>query len=390
MLPIRILGLIVIATLAATGLVGATSASAETSTQLCNAHEEMECPEGKATTSVHMTLAEGVVGKLLNSLVTILCLGVLVEATPLALGSPQEVHTLSSSYTGCGSGSAHNNCTVTVEEEPLALLLTTGLDEGSLTVDSGRTRLNCSNLGIDCKYDSAGLFFEVGEQHLTAEATSVIELGGKLFCPEKGTLDGLLKALKATYVLGEPEPTNTTALCKIHSAKRCAKKDLVKSLHVVTTKPPIFYNTVANIECESSLGTVTVLKRGKSQELDVTKLTWEGCHTQGAADNCTVTSKALPTLDLTRTALNLGTVTALGLEVAIDCTVLGLIELDCIYGSEEIELQAEGALYEEGTGSGMITAGEIELEELEGGGHCPGTVEWGALYEPSEHVYIVE
>jgi hypothetical protein len=346
---------------------------------------DLECADGAESTSVHQVLATGTVGKLLNSLVTILCLGVLVEADPLALGSPQEVHTLSSAYTGCGSSSTHSNCTVTVEEEPLALLLKTGLDSGSLTVDSGRTRLQCSNLGVDCKYDAAGTLFAVSAGHLTASKTTTTELGGKFFCPDKGELDGLLETLVPSYILGEP--TDTVSLCKTHSAKKCAEKDQVKSLHFVTTEPPVLYNTIANIECESSLGTATVLEPAEPQKLDVTELTWKECHTQGAADNCTVTSKALPTLDLEQTELNLGTVTTLGLKVGIDCLVLGLIELDCVYGSD-VALQAEGALHSEGTGHGMFTASKVVLKKLEGGGHCPESVKWDALYEPLEHVYV--
>lgn len=147
---------------------------------------------------------------------------------------------------------------------------------------------------------------------------------------------------------------------------------------MVTTKPPVLYNTIANIECESSLGTATVLEPAEPQQLDVTELTWKECHTQGAADNCTVTSKTLPTLDLKQTALNLGTVTTLGLKVGIDCTVLGLIELDCVYGSDVV-LAFEGALHKEGTAHGMLTASKAVLKKIEGEGHCPESVKWDAL-----------
>ncbi len=379
MRSIRWIGLAAIAAVTALAFAGTPSASAETSTQLCKTHTGLTCPEGEGTASVHMSLAEGTVGKLLSSLVTVLCLGVLVEATPLDLGNPQEVHTVESKYTGCGTGSAHNNCTVTVEEEPLGSLLKTGLDEGSLELLSGRTRLQCSSPSVDCKYDAAGTLFTVGAQHLTAEETPTKELGGKLICPNEGQLDGLLQTLHAS-----PK----TTLCKTHSSETCAEKDQVKSLHMVTTKPPVLYNTIANIECESSLGTATVLGPAETQKLDVTELTWKECHTQGAADNCTVTSKALPTLDLKQAALNSGTVTTLGLKIGIDCTVLGLIELECTYGSD-VTLQAEGALYKEGTGHGMLTASKAVLAKLEGGGHCPESVKWEALYEPLEHVYVL-
>jgi hypothetical protein len=148
-----------------------------------------------------MVLASGTVGKLLSSLVNILCLDILIETTPLELGNPQSIHTESFAFTGCGSGSAHNNCTVTTEETPLTDLLKLGLDIGSLTATSGRVRLTCSNLGVDCKYDLAGTLFTVGDQHLTANKTPITELGGKFFCPDKGELDGLFEGLAEVYVL---------------------------------------------------------------------------------------------------------------------------------------------------------------------------------------------
>ncbi len=191
-----------LAAVAAMALVGATSASAATPTQLCTTHTSLATC-ATASTAVHQVLATGEVGKLLSSLATILCLTVLAEATPLGLGQPQNVHTTASSYTGCGTSSAHTNCTVTVEEQPLGTLLKTGLDEGSLTLTSGRERLVCSNLGIDCKYNNQTTLFEVGAQHLTAFETPTVELGGKFFCFGEGKLDGLLETLVATpaYIL---------------------------------------------------------------------------------------------------------------------------------------------------------------------------------------------
>jgi len=243
-------------------------------------------------------------------------------------------------------------------------------------------------IDIDCKFNSTGMLLAAGAQHLTANKTPITAVGDKSLCPDEPKLDGLLKTLANSYILGNSPPSPSTVLCKTHATK-CEEKDQVKSLHLVTTKPPVLYNTVANIECESSLGTATVLGPAEPQKLDFTELTWKECHTRGAADNCTVTSKSMPTLDLKRTALSLGTATTLGLKVGIDCTILGLIELDCVYGSD-VTLQAEGALHKEGSGHGMFTASKVVLKKLEGGGHCPESVKWDALYEPLEHVYIVE
>jgi hypothetical protein len=382
------IGLTALAAMIAMSLAGATSASA-TSTQLCTEHKSgLVCAAGKAVTSVHQVLKVGTVGRLLAA-ISALCLGFLAEASTLGLAYPQPVHATSLSFTGCGTGSAHNNCEVKVEELPLSNLLKTGLDNGVLAAMSGETRLVCSNLGLNCLYDVSGMEFEVGGGELVAENTPTTELGGKFFCPDEGLLDAELATLGNIYVLGNSAPSKIAALCKTHSSKTCEEKDQVQGLHMVTTKPPVLYNTIANVECESSLAAATVLGLAEPQKIDVTELTWKGCHTQGAADNCTVTSESLPTLDLKRTALNLGTATTPGLEVGIDCTVLGLIELDCVYGGE-VSLAFEGALHNEGTGHGMLTAGKVELEKLEGEGHCPDSVDWDASYEPLEHVYIVE
>ena len=385
---IRTLGLAALAALATLVLVGASPASVNTPTQLCKVHTSLAC-SGQATTEIHM-LNEGV-GTLLNNLADVLCLTVLVNNTPLTSGKPQQVHSSGLIFQNCGTTSSHNNCAVTVEEEPLFNLLKTGLDKGVATGTNGRFRVKCEDIfgfiAIDCKYDFNEVEFPVGTQHLTANETPIEFVAGSELCPEESTLDGLLKSLTAAYILKGPNPPNV-ALCKVHSSS-CAEKDLVKSLHMVTSKPPVLYNGIANIQCESSLGNATVLGLAEVQKVDVTELAWNECHTQGAADNCIVTSKSLPTLDLSRTALNLGDATTLGLKIGIDCTILGLIELDCVYGNE-VTLHAEGALHKEGSGHGMVTANKVILKKLEGSGHCPESVKWDALYEPLEHVYIVE
>ncbi len=197
---VKTFGLAAVAAMAAMAFVGATSASA-TNTQLCKAHTGLTCGAGNAVTSHHMVLASGTIGKLLGA-TNVLCLGILIEATPLGLGSPQSIHTTSFPFTGCGSTSAHNNCTVTVPEQPLANLLKTGLDEGVLAFTSGQLRTVCANIGIDCLYDGEGMEFTVGGQHLTAESTPVTELGGKFLCPDEGLIDGLFETLTDTYALG--------------------------------------------------------------------------------------------------------------------------------------------------------------------------------------------
>jgi subtilisin family serine protease len=171
--------------------------------QLCTAHAGLTCGTEDAATSIHQVLATGTVGELLAT-IDVLCLGVLAEATALGLSSIQTIHSTAMSFTGCGTGSAHNNCTVSIPEEqqPAFDLLKTGLDEGVLATTGGQVRFVCSNLGLDCLYDVEGTEFAVGGGHLTAEETEVTELGGKFLCPDEGLLDGLLETLTNAYVLG--------------------------------------------------------------------------------------------------------------------------------------------------------------------------------------------
>jgi hypothetical protein len=199
---IKMFGLAAFAAVAAMAFVGATSASALTNTQLCSEHPALLCPAGKGVTSVHQVLAAGTVGELLAA-IDVLCLGYLVEATALGLGNPQSVHSLSQSFTGCGTGSGHNNCTVSVEsgQQPLFDLLKTGLDQGVLTALSGQLRILCANLGFDCLVDLTGAEFEADGGHLTANSTLVTLLGG-FICDDEAYLDALLETLGDVYVLG--------------------------------------------------------------------------------------------------------------------------------------------------------------------------------------------
>ncbi|HEX6752254.1 MAG TPA: hypothetical protein VF093_01515 [Solirubrobacterales bacterium] len=197
---IKMFGLAALAAVAAMAFVGAAPVSA-TSTQVCNSHTGLTCGAGQGAGTIHAVLAAGTVLKIL-ALINILCLGELWESTALGLGNPQSIHFTSKIATGCGTGSAHNNCTLTTQEQPLANLLKTGLDEGTLTLTSGRLRLQCSNLGLDCVYDAEGMELWGGGTHWTMEETPTNELGGKFFCPDEGLVDSLMETLTDAHILG--------------------------------------------------------------------------------------------------------------------------------------------------------------------------------------------
>jgi hypothetical protein len=195
----KMFGLAALAAVAAMAFVGATSASATFDTTLCKKDSGLTCEAGDQATTVHAVLKSGTVGQLL-ALVNVLCLGVLIEATPLGLAKLLPVHVLKLEFTGCGTASAHNNCTVAIQELPLADLLKTGPDQGKLINLSGRTRLQCPNIGIDCVYDLAKGEFDAGANHITANEVVTEELGGKFFCPDEGLLDGLLEGLEKLFI----------------------------------------------------------------------------------------------------------------------------------------------------------------------------------------------
>jgi hypothetical protein len=192
-------GLAALAAVAAMAFVGATSASATFDTTICKKDAGLLCEKADQVEKIHLVLKTGTVSELL-ALVNILCLGLLVEATALGLSKLLPIHILKVELTGCGTGSTHSNCTMTTQELPLADLLKTGPDQGKLILLSGRSRLQCPNLGIDCVYDNEGVEFDVGANHMTANEASTNELGGKFFCPDEGLLDALLEGLEKLYI----------------------------------------------------------------------------------------------------------------------------------------------------------------------------------------------
>jgi hypothetical protein len=397
---IKSIGLAALAALAVMTFVGVTPASAG-STALCAAHED-PCLKNSLR-SVHLANV-GTLPQLLSSLATILCLNVLAvaEADKGSTGTPLHLQT-TLSFTGCGTNAAHTDCTVTVLEQPAQNLLKTALNKGTLSPDPaqpGLVNLNCMiGFNVNCDYSGSELSFPVegaagggvGNGMITAAtmpAKISKALGGvKFLCPSNSTLDFLLEPLEPIYIVSEA--TESTALCKTHKAT-CSEASLVKEVHMESTQPVALLNSVANIECNESLLAASVLGlgAGKAPEAHVSAWSWKDCHTEGATDNCSVSTVDLPDIDLEQTKLNLGTATLLDVEFAVECSVLGLHEMDCSYGGT-VSLELEGALREAGTGHGMLRATEIELERLEEGVGCAETAKWNALYEPLEHVYVV-
>ena len=398
----KMFGLAALAAVVTMALVGTTSASA-TSTVLCEVLEGLKCPAGKQIELEKIHLANSALPggpgtpegtpTLLNSTANVLCLTVLVEAETLDLGAPQLIHATSQKFENCGTNSTHSNCEVKTEELPLFHLLKIGEDEGSVLGLNGKVRVKCTIFGfikINCVYELNGLLFTAkgpqaskttyGDVDAKETPAELVEGGGA--CPEISLLDGLLLPLAGSS-------SSSSILCKSHEVP-CAGGKEVSSLHVVSAEPPVLLNSVANVECEESLGEASVAAtEGGKQVVTFSKLTWSGCHTQGAADNCTVTTTTLPKLSFSAKALNSAAVTQTSGAVEVKCDVLALMELDCVYGGE-LSLGFEGALAVKGRDNGVLTASKAVTKLAEAKEDCPETAKWDFSYEPLEHVYAVE
>jgi hypothetical protein len=123
-----------------------------------------------------------------------------------------------------------------------------------------------------------------------------------------------------------------------------------------------------------------------------TTLSFTGCGSNAAHDNCTLTAFESPAQKLLKTALNKGTLSP-------DPAKPGLINLNCTFGFNvncdigggELSFPVEGAAGG-GVGNGMITATEmpIRLTKALGGVKflCPENTTLDALLEPLSPVYI--
>lgn len=198
---IKRLCLAAVTALAAMAFVGATSASANTNTQLCKTHTALTC--SNAASILGMTNVGATI--ILNNVVNILCLKLSLTGNVLSLGNPQQIHTTSVQLQNCGTNAAHTNCEIEMTELPLANFLKTGLDQGTLTLANGRKFLFCENvvLGIDleCEYDDTGITLAAGAQHLTATETPMTEIGSDFLCPDEPTLDALMATTSNAYIL---------------------------------------------------------------------------------------------------------------------------------------------------------------------------------------------
>jgi hypothetical protein len=193
---------LVVSSLGALALLGASSASAEFNTQLCLSPKKSVCDE--PATKVHIVLQPKTIGRLLTPLIDILCLDVLVNATLLELGEPHQQGHVEQTFRQCGSNSPHNNCDIFTEEQPLGYLLKTGEGTGVLVGESGILRVKCtisSFIEIDCRYSAAELEISIEDPGIgVAEGYPIPYIEGGSLCPEEALADGVMVSLDSVYI----------------------------------------------------------------------------------------------------------------------------------------------------------------------------------------------
>jgi hypothetical protein len=178
-----------------------------------------------------------------------------------------------------------------------------------------------------------------------------------------------------------------SSLCKTHEDP-CAAGNRATGVHMVAVGDTVLKTNVATVLCLGSLASGNTENGGLGSPLGITMtaITWTSCGTTAAHNNCDVLTTKLGLFDALTTSLNLGTATALGTEVLVECDLA--IDLHCVYGGTVTGFKVEGAGHTAGAGNGMFTATELSVPKT-GGFFCPNTSLWTALYEPLEKLYEV-
>jgi hypothetical protein len=374
-----------LAVLSATALVGPSSAVANGVTAACKTSAKI-CPESELVSSIHLNNTEGSAIGILTSVANVLCLGVLASTKSLQVGIPQKINTESFSFTGCGTTSAHNNCTVEFTELPSFTLLKTEPNFGELTATKGKLLVKCEIGGLfklNCIYDTKNLEFKAegalykagtGHGMITATSTPLSPKEEKEGCPKESSLDLLLEPSEHVYI-AEVE-NQSTALCKVHQDP-CQSANQVETLHISTGDPTLLvpYGGKTNVvACQSSLVSASVGELAAPQVITIEEFTWTGCSIGG--ESCTVKTVELGTLYLYRTGLNVGSATATNDEIEVSCTKPSST---CTFAGEP-KLTVEGAEHTGSAGHGMFRATESELELVSGS--CEGAATLHGLFEP--------
>jgi hypothetical protein len=187
--------------------------------------------------------------------------------------------------------------------------------------------------------------------------------------------------------------TFNTSLCSEASAElACPAGKQVAEFSMKAGVTKLLGSNGVLVLCLTSKGTGAAesgVTLGNPLLYKLTELVFLNCGTNAEHTNCTVTTEQLPLIKILKTAADLGTATvnpALPAKVHVVCS--GFI--DCTYSepAEGKSFAIESAGHTEGSGNGMLTANELQVEKLAGGFLCPKSSKWTALYEPLTALYI--
>ncbi|HEY7949564.1 MAG TPA: hypothetical protein VID51_01885 [Solirubrobacterales bacterium] len=195
------------------GVCGAASAMAQTSTALCEVHQE-PCEQKNLMTETHYQLPAGKVYTMKSATMTILCLEMLYKETVAGLATapkPLKFTTTKLTFDKCGTTAAHNNCTVTTLILPEEHFLRTDLNKATGKVLAGRVISECDFAfgKVVCAYDETGVELEL-EYNESEEAEGDIEsveeeevelTEGSELCPKTATLDFEAVSLQPGYIV---------------------------------------------------------------------------------------------------------------------------------------------------------------------------------------------
>lgn len=202
---IKMLGLMVVAAVAAMAIAGAGTALANGPTALCKEHKD-PCPEAQlypvGTVIEGLATDPVLLGTFFGFTGTVLCEHSVVSgkiegaalATPL-LGAIEKI-----TFTGNCKSTFGGSCTVTTVKTGLLDLLRTALNLGTATSLGNEVKVVCGGFpSIDCTFGGTPQLHVVGSptKHLTANQATLTAVSGSA-CPTNPRWDALYKIIKPT------------------------------------------------------------------------------------------------------------------------------------------------------------------------------------------------
>jgi len=155
----------------------------------------------------------------------------------------------------------------------------------------------------------------------------------------------------------------TTQLCKVHTALVCPAGQNTTEIHLVNEGVGTMLSDLVDVLCLTQLALRTPLALAKPQIVHTFSLTIQNCGTTSSHDNCTITVEEPPLLNLLKTGLDKGTLTATSGRLRFRCEdIFGFIDIDCKYDLTGMELAIENQ---------KTVANETPVSIVEGSGLCP-------------------